>query len=32
MAHLVNAGEVTLADVKEAEQALRKLARKNQSK
>ena len=32
MAHLVNAGEVTLADIKEAEQALRKLARKDRAK
>jgi BlaI family transcriptional regulator, penicillinase repressor len=32
MAHLVQAGEVTLDDVKEAEQALRKLGKKEKSK
>jgi len=32
MAHLVQAGEVTLEDVKKAEQALRKLARKEKTK
>jgi BlaI family transcriptional regulator, penicillinase repressor len=32
MAHLVEAGEVTLEDVKEAEQALRKLTRKEGKK
>jgi predicted transcriptional regulator len=30
MAHLVDAGEITLADVKEAEKALRKTARKDE--
>ena len=30
MAHLVEAGEITLADVKEAEKALRKTARKDE--
>src|ERR1700735_3564399 len=32
MAHLVESGKLTLDDVKEAEQALRKLARKDKSK
>ena len=32
IAHLVQAGEVTLEDVKEAEQALRKLAKKEKTK
>lgn len=30
MAHLVEAGEITMADVKEAEKALRKTARKDE--
>jgi BlaI family transcriptional regulator, penicillinase repressor len=32
MAHLVESGRLTLADVKEAEKSLRKLARKDKSK
>jgi BlaI family penicillinase repressor len=32
MAHLIESGQLTLDDVKEAEQALRKLARKDRSK
>ena len=32
MAHLIESGKLTLDDVKEAEQALRKLARKDKSK
>ncbi len=32
MAHLIESGKLTLGDVKEAEQALRKLARKDKSK
>jgi predicted transcriptional regulator len=31
MAHLIESGKLTLADVKEAEQALKKLARKDHS-
>jgi hypothetical protein len=30
MAHLVEAGEITLADVKEAEKALRRTSRKDE--
>jgi hypothetical protein len=32
MAHLIESGQLTLDDVKEAEQALKKLARKDKSK
>ena len=32
MAHMVKTGQLSLEDVKEAEQGLRKLARKDQSK
>jgi BlaI family penicillinase repressor len=32
MAHLIESGQLTLDDVKEAEQALRKLARKDRTK
>jgi BlaI family penicillinase repressor len=32
MAHLIESGKLTMEDVKEAEQALRKLARKDKSK
>jgi hypothetical protein len=32
MAHLVESGRLTLAEVKEAEKSLRKLARKDNSK
>ena len=32
MAHLIESGKLTVDDVKEAEQALRKLARKDKSK